>query len=73
MIKSLSLAAQTAYDPGNQTVKILLWKAIVAPLKELNLLTLFWSQVSKDLRLEIQGLGSKMEVFERGEKLTPPL
>lgn len=72
MTQSLSVAAQTARDLGNEIVKILLlWKAIFAPLKALNLLAvLFSSQVSKDLFLEIQYLGSKVEVFERGEKLT---
>lgn len=72
MTESLSVAAQTAYDLGNEIIKILLlWKAVFAPLKKLNLLAvLFSSQVSKDLLLEIQYLGSKIEVFEREEKLT---
>lgn len=59
MIESL-LAAQTAYNPGSETVKILLWKAIAAPLKEINFMAvLFSSQISKDLLLEIQVMGSK--------------
>lgn len=67
-IESVTVAVQTADFPGNETIIIILpWKVTVALLKELTLVgcVVFTLGIERSA-LEIQGLGSRMKVLERG-------